>query len=96
MRMRLGGTGGPVGCGNLDRILASNDALEGSPGPDTLIGDGGPNTFYGQGGADRFKGKGGQDFIDAVDGGRDKLLDCGPGAKEGASVDRADPRPRSC
>jgi Ca2+-binding RTX toxin-like protein len=97
MKMALGGQGGPAsGCSNLDRILASNDALEGSQGPDVLIGDSGNNTFLGQSGADAIDGKGGRDYIDAADGERDKRLDCGPGAREQAVKDRADPRPVSC
>ena len=96
IRAALGGSGGAVGCDNRDRVLASNDALEGSPGADVLIGDGGANTFYGHGGADSFFGRGGQDHIDAADGRRDRVVDCGPGGREGARTDRADPRPRSC
>ena len=96
MKMTLGGTGGPTGCASPDRILSSNDALEGSQGPDVLIGDSGNNTFLGQGGADTFHGKGGRDFIDAADGHRDTRIDCGPGSREQAVTDRSDPRPTSC
>jgi Ca2+-binding RTX toxin-like protein len=92
----LGGTGGPAGCGTPDKVLADNESLEGSDGPDTLIGDNGPNSFLGHLGADTFIGKGGNDFIDAADDGkRDKKIDCGPGADE-AITDRADPAGISC
>ena len=42
----LGGTGGPVGCGNDDQVDGDNESLEGSDGPDLLIGDGG-DSFLG-------------------------------------------------
>jgi len=95
MRVVLGGTGAPRGCGNPDRILGDNEDLEGSDGPDVLIGDNGPNSMMGHLGADTFMGRGGSDTIDAVDGHRDKSIQCGGGDDE-AIVDRADPRPSSC
>ena len=79
MRVDLGGTGGPAGCGNPDQVLGDNESLEGSDGPDVLIGDNGDNSFLGHLGADTFIGKGGNDFIDAIDGQRDKAIDCGGG-----------------
>jgi Ca2+-binding RTX toxin-like protein len=79
LRVALGGTGGPAGCGNPDRVLGDNDSLEGSDGPDVLVGDGGPNSFYGHLGADTFVGKGGSDFFDAADGQRDKRIVCSGG-----------------
>jgi Ca2+-binding RTX toxin-like protein len=97
MRMVLGGTGGPTGgCASPEQIRASNDALEGSQGPDVLIGDAGSNTFLGQGGADAIYGKEGRDYIDAADGQRDVRIDCGPGSREQAVKDGSDPRPISC
>ena len=66
MQVRLGGTGGPAGCGNTDQVRGDNESLEGSDGPDVLIGDNGDNSFLGHLGADTFIGKGGNDFIDAV------------------------------
>ena len=90
LRVELGGTGGPAGCGNPDRVLGDNDSLEGSDGPDVLIGDGGPNSFYGHVGADTFVGRGGADFFDAADGQRDKLILCGGGGDE-VVKDRFDP-----
>jgi Ca2+-binding RTX toxin-like protein len=95
LHVALGGGGGPKGCGSLDEVLADNESLEGSDGPDTLIGDGGPNSFLGHLGADTFVGKGGSDFIDAVDGKRDKAIVCGGGDDE-VLRDGADPSPRGC
>ncbi len=97
--VKLGGTAAPSsGCqgGAPDSILASSESLEGSEGDDKLIGDGANNTLFGHGGADSFYGSGGSDSIEAIDGEKDKLLDCGPGADQGASKDPADPAPRSC
>ena len=60
-----------------------------------LIGDNGPNSFLGHLGADSFIGKGGDDFIDAIDGQRDKAINCG-GGKDEVQLDRNDPQPISC
>ncbi|HVY79147.1 MAG TPA: calcium-binding protein, partial [Solirubrobacterales bacterium] len=95
MRVELGGTGGPPGCGTPDHVLPDNEDLEGSDGPDVLIGDNGPNSLFGHLGADTFVGKGGNDSIEAIDGHRDKAIDCGPGDDD-ASRDRSDPKPSSC
>ena len=72
LRVTLGGSGGPPGCGNADKVLGDNESLEGSDGPDVLVGDNGDNSIMGHLGADTFIGKGGGDFIDALDGQRDK------------------------
>ncbi len=90
VRVELGGTGAPGGCGNPDRVGGDNESLEGSDGPDVLVGDGGENSFLGHLGADVFLGKGGNDFIDAVDGKRDKQISCGGGGDD-VVKDRADP-----
>jgi Ca2+-binding RTX toxin-like protein len=82
VRMTLGGTGGPAGCGSLDQILANNESLEGSDGSDVMTGDNGENSFLGHLGADTFLGKGGNDFIDAADGERDAAIVCGGGSDE--------------
>jgi Ca2+-binding RTX toxin-like protein len=95
LRIALGGSGGPPGCGHPDQVGADNESLEGSDGPDTLIGDNGPNSFLGHLGADAFIGKGGKDFVDAIDGQRDKQINCGGGGDE-VQVDSKDPRPSSC
>jgi Ca2+-binding RTX toxin-like protein len=87
--------GGPAGCASPDQIGSDNESLEGSDGPDVLIGDNGDNSFLGHLGADTFIGKGGSDFIDAVDGKRDKSIDCGGGNDE-VQTDKVDPNPVSC
>ena len=96
LRIELGGTGGPAGCGNPDRILPNNESLEGSDGPDVLIGDGGDNSMMGHLGADVFLGKGGDDFIDAIDGQRDKQIVCGGGGGDEVVKDGKDPSPSGC
>lgn len=95
LRLELGGAGAPPGCGNPDQILGDNESLEGSDGPDTLVGDNGDNSLMGHLGADTFIGRGGNDFIEAVDGQRDKRIDCGAGNDE-AAVDGKDPQAISC
>ena len=95
LRVALGGTGGPPGCGNPDQVLADNESLEGSDGPDVLVGDNGDNSLMGHLGADTFIGKGGDDFIEAIDGQRDKQIDCGAGDDE-AAHDGKDPQGISC
>jgi Ca2+-binding RTX toxin-like protein len=95
LRVELGGGGGPSGCGRMDQVGGDNESLEGSNGPDLLIGDGGANSFFGHSGADSFFGRGGNDFIDAIDGQRDKVIDCGGGNDE-VVRDRADPDPVGC
>lgn len=82
IRVSLGGSGGPGGCGNDDRVLGSNESLEGSDGPDVLVGDNGANSLMGHSGADVFIAKGGNDFIEAADGQRDKQIDCGGGGDD--------------
>lgn len=95
LRVTLGGTGGPPGCATPDQVLANNESLEGSDGPDVLIGDNDDNSLMGHLGADILIGKGGNDFIDAIDGQRDEQIDCGGGEDE-AQTDRNDPTPSSC
>jgi Ca2+-binding RTX toxin-like protein len=81
LRVALGGSGGPAGCGNDDKVLGSNESLEGSDGPDVLVGDNGDNSIMGHLGKDTLIGKGGSDFIEAADGQRDKI-DCGGGGDD--------------
>jgi Ca2+-binding RTX toxin-like protein len=95
LHVALGGSGGPAGCATPDQVLADNESLEGSDGPDVLIGDNGDNSLLGHLGADTLIGRGGDDFLDAVDGLRDKRIDCGAGNDE-VLVDRADPAPVGC
>ncbi|HEY1285662.1 MAG TPA: calcium-binding protein, partial [Solirubrobacterales bacterium] len=96
LTVKLGGTGAPHGCGSPDQVEGNNESLEGSDGPDVLIGDGGENSFLGHLGADKFIGKGGSDFIDAVDGRRDKLINCGGGGHNDVMLDPSDPSPSDC
>jgi Ca2+-binding RTX toxin-like protein len=95
LRVTLGGSGGPAGCGSPDHVLADNESLEGSDGPDVLTGDDAANSILGHLGADTLLGKGGEDFLDAIDGQRDQRIDCGGGDDE-ALKDSADPSPVSC
>ncbi len=95
LTVELGGTGGPAGCGTPDQVSSSNESLEGSDGPDVLIGDNSENSFLGHLGADTFIGKGGKDFIDAIDGQRDKSIQCG-GGDDDVIKDHVDPKPIGC
>jgi Ca2+-binding RTX toxin-like protein len=72
--------------------------LEGSFGPDILIGNHRGNHIIGWPGVDQIYGDGGPDVIDARDGGRDAVIQCGTkGHPSGeALIDRVDPRPRYC
>jgi Ca2+-binding RTX toxin-like protein len=60
-----------------------------------LVGDNGANSLFGHLGADTFVGKGGNDSIEAIDGHRDKAIECG-GGDDDVAVDRSDPQPSSC
>jgi Ca2+-binding RTX toxin-like protein len=97
LTMTLGGTGSVAGgCASPDTILATSESLEGSEGNDKMVGDSSNNTLFGHGGADIFLGNGGSDSIEAIDGVKDKVVDCGPGGDQGASTDSSDPKPQSC
>jgi Ca2+-binding RTX toxin-like protein len=60
-------------------LADSNEDMEGSFDYDVLIGDGGPNAMLGQPGKDEFYGGGGDDIVDARDGVRDTVIQCGAG-----------------
>lgn len=79
------------------RISGARD-LEGSFGADILIGNHRANHIIGQGGVDRIYGGGGNDVIDARDGVRDAVIQCGfKGHPAGlALIDRTDPPPLYC
>ena len=92
-----------------DRLLgsASNEILVGLRGADVIKGNGGYDTIEGRHGRDRIFGGGqpdglfggaGIDRLFALDGIRDRLIDCGKGGngREKARVDRRDPEPVSC
>jgi Ca2+-binding RTX toxin-like protein len=61
------------------RLDPSDEDMEGSFDNDVLIGDHGPNAMLGQPGQDEFFGEGGEDVIDARDGVRDFVIQCGRG-----------------
>lgn len=88
--------GGP----GADRLrgLAGGDSLDGGPALDKLFGGPGNDRLTGGRGRDFLFGEVGLDLLLARDGTRDGAISCGPGAnrREGARVDRRDPRPRSC
>lgn len=97
LTMTLGGAGSVSGgCAAPDTILATSESLEGSEGNDKMVGDSSNNTLFGHGGADIFLGMGGSDSIEAIDGEKDKLIDCGLGGDQGSSGDSSDPKPKSC
>ena len=79
------------------RISQAQD-LEGSFGPDILIGNHRGNHIIGWPGVDRIYGDGGPDVIDARDGERDAVIQCGSkGHPSGrALVDPIDPHPLYC
>jgi Ca2+-binding RTX toxin-like protein len=61
------------------RLDDTNEDMEGSFDFDVLIGDSGPNALLGQPGQDELYGNGGDDIIDARDGVRDFVIQCGRG-----------------
>lgn len=79
------------------RIIDARD-LEGTMGPDILIGNSQGNHIIGQGGEDEMFGRGGNDVIEARDGERDAIIQCGTkGHPSGtALIDSIDPHPRYC
>jgi Ca2+-binding RTX toxin-like protein len=66
------------GCRHV-HLSPTDEDIEGSFDYDVLIGDSGPNAMLGQPGVDRFYGRGGEDTIDARDGVRDEVIQCGVG-----------------
>jgi Ca2+-binding RTX toxin-like protein len=92
-------------------LAASDEDMEGSFDNDVLIGNAARNSILGQPGVDRIYGGGGEDSLDARDGVRDEVIQCGPptrrrpargpGARrhpaEGhAFIDSFDPTPAGC
>lgn len=61
------------------RLDDSNEDMEGSFDNDILIGDENKNALLGQPGEDELYGNGGDDIIDARDGVRDFVIQCGHG-----------------
>jgi Ca2+-binding RTX toxin-like protein len=106
---RIGGratlASGECGAGAASSVGRDNEVLEGTPAGDRLVGSGvaeqiwgreGNDFIRGRGGADELRGFAGRDLIDARDGRRDRLVQCGAGRDRAARVDRADPKPLSC
>jgi Ca2+-binding RTX toxin-like protein len=90
--------------GSPSSISLDNEVLEGSNERDRLVGSNGPDTIWGREGgdvivgnrgADDLEGFAGRDLIDARDGQRDRLIDCGSG-HDRARVDRIDPPAIKC
>ena len=78
-------------------LARSIENIEGSFDNDVLIGDAGANMMLGQPGEDRFYGRGGDDIIDARDGVRDGMIQCGRGHASGRAItDPFDPAPVNC
>jgi Ca2+-binding RTX toxin-like protein len=81
------------------RLDRSNEDMEGSFDNDVLIGDSRPNAMLGQPGQDELYGNGGDDTIDARDGRRDFVVQCGrfQGNPQGrALTDSFDPPTTAC
>ena len=82
------------------------DLLSGGPGNDYLRGgkEADPDLIPGSGYCpgfssgrdDNLRGGSGNDVLWAADGDRDLLIDCGPGSRDKAVLDRQDPKPRGC
>ena len=72
LRVTLGGSGGPPGCGNADQVLGNNESLEGSDGPDVLVGDNGDNSIMGHIGATPSSARAATTSSKPLDGQRDK------------------------
>jgi hypothetical protein len=82
-----------------------NDTLLGFAGPDTLSGGPGDDALSGgtqvvddngPGKDDSLLGGPGNDFLDAVGLDRDALINCGPGKRDRAVIDKIDPKPKGC
>jgi Ca2+-binding RTX toxin-like protein len=78
------------GAGN-DKIYgaAGADKLTGGSGNDTLVGGAGNDKLDGGSGVNSYNGGPGNDTINARNGKRE-TIDCGPGKKDSATVDKAD------
>jgi Ca2+-binding RTX toxin-like protein len=74
-----------------------NNSLYGQGGDDQLYGEGGNDLLNGVAGSDELYGGTGKDELRAIDGAKDKRLDCGPPKNfELAQVDPQDPKPTGC
>lgn len=83
-----------------------NDLLGGRQGPDLVSGglgadyiEGGPEApedDFGPGPDDALFGGPGNDKLNAAEGDRDRLIDCGPGKRDRVWLDKIDPKPKRC
>jgi Ca2+-binding RTX toxin-like protein len=62
---------------------AGNDTLDGQAGNDQLFGNNGDDFLIGGAGADNMFGQAGNDFLDALDGTPDGIVDGGAGVDNG-------------
>ena len=108
VRAKLGGRAtladGTCPAGSPDRVLLDNEVLEGtyqadrllgSERPETIWGRQGDDTLVGNGGADDLESFTGSDLIDARDGQRDRVIECGSG-RDRVRRDRIDPPAARC
>jgi Ca2+-binding RTX toxin-like protein len=95
MSFRTALAGGVVAARD-DRLygLAGDDTLSGLAGKDLLEGGPGDDTLAGGPGRDTLRGGTGNDTITAADRVAE-TVDCGPGRKDRATVDRVD-RVKGC
>lgn len=87
------------GRGGNDTLLGSpaRNILLGGHGRDRLEGARGRDLLVGGPGVDQMWGQRGKDTLNAIDGRRDGIIDCGPGGNDVARIDRnLDPKPRNC
>jgi hypothetical protein len=95
-----GGAGNDILIGNstpAPEVGHLGDALYGGKGKDVVGGRAGPDFISGGKGRDRLTGGEGNDNLNAKDGARDKRINCGPGRRDQALIDKKiDPAPRGC
>jgi dipeptidyl aminopeptidase/acylaminoacyl peptidase len=87
---RLFGLGGD----DVLRGLAGADCLVGGPGDDDLGGGAGNDRLTGNSGKNKYSAGAGNDKVNARNGTRE-IVNCGPGRRDSATVDRRD-RVRGC
>ena len=72
------------------------DMLFGGDGNDRLVGGAGNDRLVGEGGSDALRGGAGVDYLDALDGEADRVINCGGGVDQPAQYDVGlDPAPIS-
>jgi hypothetical protein len=75
-----------------------SDYLSGGAGADYLEGgpDAGESDAFSQGKDDALLGGGGNDKLNAAEDDRDSVINCGPGRRDKAWIDKIDPKPKGC